>query len=409
MLRSRLGTQIVCLFTLIAAFSIGLTFLPGGCPSLTSSIPTTTGNSTTESLGSTIVLGYNDLGMHCMNQDFSELMILPPYNTLHAQVIRRGGEPRIIKSGVSVEYELKSNTHSADKTNFWTYANALLGVDLAPDVGLAGNGLHGVMSLTDSNDWSVIGIPVTPIDDNGNEDPYPLATITVKNGQDTLAETQAVTPVSWEISCDLCHNTPGISVATDILRKHDLLHNTTLESSKPVLCASCHADVALGLTGQPGVSNLSHAMHGAHASRMGAVTLLVECYACHPGQRTQCLRDVHYSAGMTCTDCHTSMTAVADANRRPWIDEPRCGDCHDALGRQYEQANTLYRNSVGHGNVHCAACHGSPHAIAPTVVSQDNLQAAALQGHPGTIDTCQVCHTRTPGESFFHHAGGESD
>ena len=36
-----------------------------------------------------VVLGYNELGMHCMNQDFSELMILPPYNTLHAQVIDR--------------------------------------------------------------------------------------------------------------------------------------------------------------------------------------------------------------------------------------------------------------------------------------------------------------------------------
>jgi hypothetical protein len=25
-----------------------------------------------------VVLGYNDLGMHCMQQDFSEMMILPP-------------------------------------------------------------------------------------------------------------------------------------------------------------------------------------------------------------------------------------------------------------------------------------------------------------------------------------------
>ena len=29
-----------------------------------------------------VVLGYNDLGMHCMNQDFSQLCILPPFNTL---------------------------------------------------------------------------------------------------------------------------------------------------------------------------------------------------------------------------------------------------------------------------------------------------------------------------------------
>ena len=48
-----------------------------------------------------VVLGYNELGMHCMNQDFSEMCILPPYNTLKAQVIyRRGEEPRIVTSGV---------------------------------------------------------------------------------------------------------------------------------------------------------------------------------------------------------------------------------------------------------------------------------------------------------------------
>ncbi|TWT41916.1 hypothetical protein RAS1_30400 [Phycisphaerae bacterium RAS1] len=37
-----------------------------------------------------VVFGYNDLGMHCMNAHFSEIMVLPPFNTLHAQVIRRG-------------------------------------------------------------------------------------------------------------------------------------------------------------------------------------------------------------------------------------------------------------------------------------------------------------------------------
>ena len=29
-----------------------------------------------------VVLGYNELGMHCMNEDFSEICILPPFNTL---------------------------------------------------------------------------------------------------------------------------------------------------------------------------------------------------------------------------------------------------------------------------------------------------------------------------------------
>ena len=28
------------------------------------------------------ILAWNDLGMHCYNRDFSDLAVLPPYNTL---------------------------------------------------------------------------------------------------------------------------------------------------------------------------------------------------------------------------------------------------------------------------------------------------------------------------------------
>jgi hypothetical protein len=141
---------------------------------------------------------------------------------------------------------------------------------------------------------------------------------------------------------------------------------------------------------------------------MAAISLAVDCYACHPGVQTQCLRDVHFSKGMTCNSCHTSMAAVGNPARRPWVDEPRCGSagCHAVAGHDYEQANTLYRNSKGHSNVHCEACHGSPHAITPTVVAADNVQAETLQGHAGTIDTCTVCHTQQPDDSFFHRVGG---
>lgn len=43
-----------------------------------------------------MVFGYNELGMHCMNEDFPELAILPPFNTLRAALVRRGFEPDII-------------------------------------------------------------------------------------------------------------------------------------------------------------------------------------------------------------------------------------------------------------------------------------------------------------------------
>jgi hypothetical protein len=36
---------------------------------------------------STVVLAANDLGMHCMDREFSIFSILPPFNVINAQVI----------------------------------------------------------------------------------------------------------------------------------------------------------------------------------------------------------------------------------------------------------------------------------------------------------------------------------
>jgi hypothetical protein len=362
----------------------------------------------TPGIGSMVVLGYNDLGMHCMNQDFSELMILPPYNTLHAQVIdRRGEKPRIVTDSVTVEYSIPGNTYSVGKTNFWDFVTPLMGVTLAPNIGLAGNGLTGTLSPTGTNDWSAVGIPLTPIMDDLTLNSYALSNIRVLSGGTEVANTQAVVPVSWEISCDMCHN--GSDAPLSVLDAHDRLHGTDLQNQKPVLCAKCHQQAPLGPAGVgvPGVSTLSRAMHHAHATRMDDVLSQLDniaCYACHPGKQTQCLRDVHAAKGMNCMSCHTSMDAVADPNRRPWVDEPTCAGCHQS--RQptfgFEQPGTLFRNSKGHHGVHCEACHGSPHAITPSLVAADNVQAITLQGHAGKIDTCSVCHSRQPEGSFDH-------
>jgi hypothetical protein len=103
------------------------------------------------------------------------------------------------------------------------------------------------------------------------------------------------------------------------------------------------------------------------------------------------------------------MRAVASLSRRPWVDGPRCGSCHTRAGFRFEQPGTLYRDSKGHHGVHCEACHGSPHAITPTVTPADNVQAIALQGHAGTIDKCTVCHRTQPDEAFDHRFSGDDD
>lgn len=349
-----------------------------------------------------VMIGFNDLGMHCMNQDFSEICILPPFNNLHAQIIRRGAEPSIMRSGFTVTYSIANNTNSTTKTNFWDYDQALFGVNLAPNVGLTGNGLSGTMTVdTVTRQYVTTGIPVTPVLDDGTPNAYPQAVIRA-TGRDKLI-TSTVIPVSWEISCNLCHiPEQGESVATDILRDHDRLHGTTLVNEKPVLCARCHADPALGTAGSPGVSKMSTAMHGAHATRMGQANLTNPCYACHPGIQTDCQRDVHKTRGIECTTCHGGMAAVGDPNRMPWVDEPKCGSCHVRNGWDFEEPGKNFKESRGHGGVQCATCHGSPHVIAPSTNEADNLQMKRIQGRAGTLNKCEVCHIRRPGDSFFH-------
>ena len=43
-----------------------------------------------------VVLAWNDLGMHCLNPTYDKLVVLPPYNNLWVQVIKRGVEPEIV-------------------------------------------------------------------------------------------------------------------------------------------------------------------------------------------------------------------------------------------------------------------------------------------------------------------------
>jgi hypothetical protein len=351
-------------------------------------------------------VAYNDLGMHCMNDDFEDLLILPPFNNLRAQVILRGDGPDIVHGNdATVRFSIPSNTYSTGKSNFWVYDEQLLGVDLPPDTGLTGTGMAGAMTPAAHKSYEAIGIPITPIDDTGRLNPFPLALVEAEHHDGMTASTVTVIPVSTELTCNLCHQATGVTTGTDILRDHDKLHGTNLEANKPVLCAGCHADNALGLPGTPGLPALSHAIHGAHAPRMDLVNLDNECYACHPGIRTKCQRGNHFGAGLDCSSCHGGMADVGNVMREPWVDLPRCGDCHNRPGFEFEQPGTLYKDSVGHGGVMCVTCHGSPHATGPSVAAADNRQAILLQGYAGPLSNCLLCHSSMPEEPFPHRRG----
>ena len=99
-----------------AAFVLVLLFASLVFPPQTVAAP-----SGTRDLGTHIVIGWNDLGMHCANRSFADLCVLPPYNTIWSVVIVRGDAttlPQVHVAGYEVTYSLPDNTYSAGKTDF---------------------------------------------------------------------------------------------------------------------------------------------------------------------------------------------------------------------------------------------------------------------------------------------------
>lgn len=359
------------------------------------------------SMGYTI-LAWNDLGMHCDQDDYSYFCVLPPFNTLHVQIKNRNNTAGVVTSGVNVSYSFPKKTNSTLHTNFWTYT-AQYGWNVPANTGITGTPLVGNMSL-DSNGKSFVatGIPITPYDDDGTWDPYSAANITVTDTSNNVLQTASVVaPVSTEMMCSNCHGTTNPQL--DILQKHDAHNGTTLaaDQSKGIVhrCSSCHPDNAVGSAGQPGVESLSLAMHNFHKDKMTYTTTAAntnpDCYNCHPGPKTNCMRGIMSRAGKTCHDCHGDMyqmTTSLQTGRQDWLNEPKCGSCHDA--KHQENSNTLYRNSLFNNSpntamnneLYCEACHNSTHGELTTSNSADPTIPAKFQGDNYWIWNCTVCH-----------------
>ncbi len=350
------------------------------------------------------ILGWNDLGMHCDQDSYKYMCILPPYNTLHVQLFAgEGGAP----SGVTVSYYFPKKTNSALSTDFWTYAkNFDSSWSATPNVGISGTRLSGQMVRDAAGKgWVAKGIPVTPYDDDGTWDPYAPATVVVKNSLGTvLGATKVVTPVSTEMTCSNCHSgSNAAQVAQNILTAHDADQGTTLLSDAnaghPHACFECHADNALGKHGLAGVPSLSLAMHKKHDGKIANTT--AGCSNCHPGPKTKCLRGVMARAGKSCVSCHGTISTVwksISTGRRPWVDEPKCSTCHGA--KHAENAGKLYRDSLltnsltsdMNNRIYCEACHNSTHAEYVSRIASDAIVPKTAQGNSYWIYNCKVCH-----------------
>ena len=409
-----------------------------------------------------VLLAYNDLGMHCLSDGEPWLVLLPPGNNLRAQLIKRGESPQLVSQGVELTYSLEEGFQEPSRRlDFWKFAPAVWGKELPPDQGLAGKGTTGTLDYDPQHQvFAADLLPVSPYRQAGGFNPYPLVSVEArdqKSGQ-VLARTQAVLPVSSEMGCKNCHGGPwrvdgitGLSAGTaqDILAVHDRISHTSLmaqaRSGKPVLCASCHADPALGTGGDGKRLNLSAAMHGWHANyltRRGAES----CQSCHPDSPqgpTRCFRDLHKDMGLDCTNCHgpledhalgllkaeqqkgkpqaTQLMAHLKARtvagpaqvtpRQPWLNMPDCLHCHqdfqEPTDAQLTAANSwtagakdLFRQRGDQAGLRCPACHGITHALYPATNpygrGRDVIQPRQYQNNAlplGADKNCRVCHT----------------
>ncbi len=340
--------------------------------------------------GGYTLLAWSELGMHCMDgADYSVMSILPPYNTVHAQLVKQAEPPQVVSSGVTITYEAVAdangsiNTRSATKTNFWSYVSALFLASPAADVGLAGNAVqsatpHPLSYNAGLGWWEAVGIPTVPYSDTGTRNAYPMARLVARDGQgNLLAEARIVLAVSDQISCNTCHASgsnvsaqpaagwennadPNKDTRFNILKRHDDEHNIsgylpalaakgytyqaslyqTAKTGTPILCAACHATNALAGTGLAGIKPVTEAMHSMHAGVLNtatgktldnATTPNGSCYLCHPGVQTQCQRGA--MAGIACFNCHGNLSAVGTPGRKGWLDEPNCQMCHNSSTR----------------------------------------------------------------------------
>jgi hypothetical protein len=377
---------------LLTLVSVALLFSHGGGPASLQARPNSSASTGGTQLAAATTSAYtlvawSELGMHCIDgKDYSIFSVLPPYNIIHAQLLKRGEPPVPVTSGVTITYQAVAdatksiNTTSSTKTNFWTYVQVLFHGNPPPNTGLAGYKVQSTTPVkmaynTAAAYWEAVGVPTVGYNDAGKFNPYPMAKLVAKNSSGTvLATASIVLAVSDEMSCNTCHKSgtdpaaqpasgwvnnsdPAKDTKLNILKKHDDRWNIsgylsqlkangytyqstlyqTAVGGTPVLCAACHSDNALGLPGLAGIgaeASDMHTLHGPQILQSNGQTLdqnskvddNKSCYLCHPGPVTQCKRGAMNKT--LCSNCHGTLTYAGNPSRNPWLIEPSCQLCH---------------------------------------------------------------------------------
>ncbi len=130
-----------------------------------------------------VILAWNDLGMHCDQNDIFLFYGLASVQHLEGPGIApRQRSASLITSGVTVTYEFPKKKNSALHTNFWAFAPQF-GCNAPINVGIPVRPLAGEHEAGGGREELGGGghSHHPPYDDDGTWDPYGTAIITVKD------------------------------------------------------------------------------------------------------------------------------------------------------------------------------------------------------------------------------------
>jgi hypothetical protein len=393
-----------------------------------------------------IVMASNDLGMHCACPGAEYFLLLPPFNTLRAQVIERGGSSPVVLSDdtdIRVTYNIVENTDDSLKADpyyqDWIINMPKYGFGQAIDStdgkiqGLLGAKLDGEMEAQAEGWWEVVGVPAFPeapdtfcennpddpacerfimTDPLGgpNRNPYLTGHIEVYDQatDESLAETDITVPVAFGGCCG-CH----LQVTADYKQLSDpqpedsfLLMGELHERDSgidiaqldpdgdgtvgPVRCSVCHWDPAMGETnpydGLPKTVDYDGELRAASGYVDGnGADLPVSQYT---------FSDVLHR-------WHVQNPAVIAYDQDLATD---CYQCHPGNGvdcyRGHHTNKTLGRGQDSHP-VWCTDCHGDLNQR----VAEGQLENPWSED---TLPKCQQCHSATGENGVLTHTFGGS-
>ncbi|MEN8207297.1 MAG: hypothetical protein ABFS24_15010 [Pseudomonadota bacterium] len=385
-----------------------------------------------------VVMATNDLGMHCACPGSEYMLLLPPFNTLRAQVIERGGKSPVVLSDptdIRVEYDVLENhdvfnSYKPDdpsKTDLSTDFYYSTWMEMMPEYGfglarvddggpnhgairgLTGAMLAGEMDAQVEGWWEVIGVPAFPdahnssnpeyimVDPLGGPDrnPYLTGEVNVyeQSSGDLLASTTTTVPTSFGGCCS-CHlaladATPG--------------YTPDPESSFDLMADLHERDSGINF-GDPAVLDPNN----------DGVPGPVRCSVCHwdpamgetspPGGYVnattgEALPISQYSFSDVLHRWHVENTEVLSYNPDLATD---CYECHPSNEVNcYRGHHTLKTLGQDNHAVWCTDCHGDLHER----VAEGQL---ANPWSEATLPRCQDCHSATGENEVLHHTFGGS-